>query len=108
MTAQSQPQTAVPEIESGPKAIKKRTKTKAQRRHFTEDKVLRLPVGKKQRFIWDAGTGAARGLAVLVNPTGTKTYFVNYRFPGSPKLYYKKLGRVGEITLEEARAAAMG
>ena len=44
---------------------------------------------------------------MLVNPTGTKTYFVNYKFPGSKKLYYKKLGRVGEITLEEARTAAL-
>src|SRR5690349_21791700 len=86
---------------------KRRRKAKAQRRHFTEDNVLRLPVDKEQRFVWDAGTGATRGLAILVNPTGTKTYFVNYRFPGMPKLHYKKLGRVGEISLEEARGAAL-
>ena len=65
-----------------------------------------LPVKPQQHFIWDAGTGAARGMAVLVNPTGTKTYFVNYRFPGSKALHYKKLGRVGEVTLEEAREIA--
>ena len=46
-------------------------------------------------------------MAVLVNPSGTKTYFVNYRFPGSQALHYKKLGRVSEITLEEARTAAL-
>ena len=68
--------------------------------------MLRLPVKKgKQHFVWDAGTGAARGLAVLVNPLGTKTYFVNYRLGG--RLTYKKLGRVGEITLEEARTDAI-
>ena len=43
---------------------------------------------------------------MLVNPLGTRTYFVNYRFPGVAKLHYKKLGRVGEITQEEAREAA--
>ena len=85
-----------------------RPKAKAKRRHFTESSVLRLPVNKvKQHFVWDAGAGAARGLSILVNPTGTKTYFVNYRFPGSPTVHYKKLGRVGETRLEEARAAAL-
>jgi integrase len=32
---------------------------------------------------------------------------VNYRFPGSPRLHYKKIGRVGEVTVEEARTAAL-
>ena len=85
----------------------KRPKAKAARKHLTERNVRALPVKPHQHFIWDAGTGAARGMAVLVNPTGTKTYFVNYRFPGSTKLRYRKLGRVGEITLEEARTAAL-
>jgi integrase len=84
-----------------------RPKAKARRKTFTETNLNRLKVKPHQHFIWDAGTGAARGLAVLVNPTGTKTYFVNYRFPGSAKLYYKKIGRVGETSLEEARAAAL-
>jgi integrase len=83
------------------------TKRKAQRKTFTETNVARLPVKPHQHFVWDAGTGAARGLCVLVNPTGTKTYFVNYRFPGSPKLHYKKLGRVGEITVDKARELAL-
>jgi Arm DNA-binding domain len=47
-----------------------------------------------------------RGLCVQVNPSGTRTYFVNYRFPGSKRLHYKKIGRVGEMRLEEAREAA--
>ena len=85
----------------------RRSKAKANRKTFTETNVLRLPVKPNQHFVWDAGTGAARGLAVLVNPTGTKTYFVNYRFPGSKKLLYLKLGRIGKITVEEARAAAL-
>jgi integrase len=87
--------------------LNKRSKRPANRRHFTEQNVLRMPVKAKQYFVWDKGTGAARGLAVLVNPTGTCTYFVNYKFPGSNRLHYKKLGRVGEVTLEEARAKAI-
>src|SRR6266566_3413847 len=79
----------------------------ARRKSFTEQNVLRLKVEAYQHFVWDAKTGSARGLAVLVNPTGTKTYFVNYRFPGSKRLHYKKLGRVGEVTVEEARTAAI-
>jgi integrase len=79
----------------------------ARRKSFTEQNVLRLKVERFQHFVWDSGTGAARGLAVLVNPTGTKTFFVNYRFPGSKRLHYKKLGRVGEMTVEEARTAAL-
>src|SRR5215467_1315754 len=80
---------------------------KARRERFTEQNVRRLKVEPYQHFVWDAKTGSARGLAVLVNPTGTKTYFVNYRFPGSKRLHYKKLGRVGEMTVEEARTAAI-
>ena len=82
-----------------------RRKRKANREHLTETKVRSLRVKAHQHFVWDAGTGAARGLAVLVNPLGTKTYFVNYRLDG--RLTYKKLGRVGEIGLEEARSAAL-
>jgi integrase len=86
---------------------KPRPKAKANRKRFTEQNVLALRVKPHQHFVWDEGTGAVRGLSILVNPTGTKTYFVNYRFPGSEKLHYKKLGRVGEITLEAARTGAL-
>jgi integrase len=85
---------------------KPRRKRKANRRRLTETSVLRLPVSKTQHFVWDKGTNAVRGLCVQVNPSGTRTYFVNYRFPGSKRLHYKKLGRVGEMELEEARDEA--
>jgi len=88
------------------KASTKRLKAKANRKRLTPTSVLRLPVSERQHFVWDAGTDAVRGLCVLVNPTGTKTFMVNYRFPGSPRLHYKSLGRVGEVSLEDARAAA--
>ena len=90
-----------------PRSVLKRRKAKANRKRLTETNVRALPVKPKQHFVWDSGTAAARGLAVLVNPTGTKSFFVNYKFPGSKKLYYRKLGRVGEVSLEEARTAAL-
>ena len=65
-----------------------------------------LPVRPYQHFVWDSGRHSVRGLCVLVNPTGTKTYFVNYRFPGSKRLHYLKLGRVGELAVADARAKA--
>jgi integrase len=66
--------------------------------------VLKLrPKKGKQFLVWDQGTDAARGLAILVSPTGTKSYRAVYYFPGSVKPHYVHLGRVGEITLEEAR-----
>lgn len=94
----------VNEAETQPKAT--RPKAKATRKTFTETNVLKLPVKPVQHFVWDAGTEAARGLAVLVNPTGTKTYFVNYRFPGSKRLHYMKIARVGDISLTKAREKA--
>jgi integrase len=79
----------------------------ANRKHFTEENVLKLPRKNHQFLIWDEGTGAARGLAILVSPTGTKSYRVVFYFPGSSKPNWKHLGRVGEITLEAARKAAL-
>ena len=72
------------------------------RMRFTDANVLTLPVKNKPYRVWDAGTGAARGLQVLVRPSGTKAYRVHY---GKGKHLW--LGRVGEeITLEEARTGA--
>jgi integrase len=76
---------------------------KANRRHLTEQNVQSLPGKVKQYLIWDQGTGAARGLAILVSPTGTKSYRCVYYFTGSAKPHWKHLGRVGEMTLAKAR-----
>jgi integrase len=75
------------------------------RMKFTEKNVLTLkPKRMKQYLIWDEGMIAARGLAILVSPTGTKSYRCTYRYPGDPKTHWMHLGRVGELTLEEARS----
>jgi integrase len=77
----------------------------ARRKHFTEVNVLTLkPDRLKQYLIWDQGTGAARGLGILVSPTGTKSYRCSYYFPGSAKAHFRNLGRVGELSLDQARA----
>ena len=55
--------------------------------------------------MWDEGGDSARGLAILVSPTGTRSYRCVYYYPGSPKPHWKHLGRVDEIELEEARQA---
>jgi integrase len=77
------------------------------RKKFTEENVLKIPAKKRQYLTWDAGTGAARGLAVLSSPTGTKSYRVVFYFPGSVKPNYRHIGRVGEVTLEDARRIAL-
>jgi integrase len=77
------------------------------RKRFDEESVLTLPAKRRQYMVWDTGTEAARGLGVLVSPTGTRSYRVVYRFPGTTKLHGLGLGRVGVISLEEARGKAL-
>ena len=80
------------------------------RKRLTEQNVLSLTASGKVTACrwWDIGTDAVRGLHVLVQKqSGTRTYIVAYRFPGSPKDRYMKLGRVGEVTLEEVRTKAL-
>jgi hypothetical protein len=83
-------------------------RAKANRKHFTESNVLTLPAKRNQYLVWDAGSkrsrdDTARGLAILVSPTGTKSYRCVYTYPGSAKPFWMHLGRVGEMPLEEAR-----
>jgi integrase len=75
---------------------------------LAEAKVLTLPMRRKQYRVWDGGKGrgadpVARGLYVLVSPAGAKSYRSTFYFPGSPKAHTRHLGRVGELSLEEAR-----
>lgn len=85
----------------------KKKRAAANHKHFTEENVHNIPRKNHQFLVWDWGTGAARGLAVLSSPTGTKSYRVVFYFPGSSKPNYRHLGRVGEITLEAARKLAL-
>jgi integrase len=85
----------------------KRKRKPANRKHFTEENVLKIPCKNHQFLVWDAGTGAARGLAILVSPTGTKSYRAVFYFSGEPgRPHYKNIGRVGVWSLADAREAA--
>jgi len=79
--------------------------SKPNRKKLTEANVRTLPAKRKQYLVWDDTTGrdAANGLAVLVSPRGIRSFRCVYYFPGSPKPHWKHLGRVAEVTLDEAR-----
>jgi integrase len=80
------------------------------RRHlvFTDTNVKSLPVRRKQYVVWDGGSGrgageVCRGLHILISPMGAKSYRSMFYFPGSARGYTRHLGRVGEMSLDEAR-----
>jgi integrase len=70
------------------------------RKALDEDTVLHLPTKSKQYMVWDKGV---KGLHVLVNPGGARTYRSLYYFPGSAKPHSRTLGRAGVISLHKAK-----
>jgi integrase len=62
------------------------------------------PSGKRS-LIWDA---VVPGLAVRVTDTGSKSFVLVTRYPGSPNPTPRSLGKVGAITLADARDLARG
>ncbi len=69
---------------------------------LTKQAIAALPLKETDYFTWD---DALPGFGVRVRPSGTKAYVLQYRnrFHRTKRLL---LGRVGEITLDEARRAA--
>ena len=94
------PAAPIPDVPNKPK------RKPRNRKKFDEHSVKTLPTKRRQYMAWDAGTDAARGLGVLISPTGTKSYRVVFYYPGSSKPHSMHLGRVGEMTLEKARELA--
>lgn len=93
--------------EQKPKKEKRRTRSKTNRMVFNETNVLSLPGKGKQYFVWDGGRGddeVQPGLHILVTPNGVKSYRSYYRFKNDPKPHSRTLGRVGEVSLADARA----
>jgi hypothetical protein len=91
---------------------KGRERRAANHLYFTDATVARLRPKRKQYLSWDwwqegreRGAEPARGLAILVSPSGTKSYRCVFYYPGNSKPHWKHLGRVGVMTLDEARAA---
>jgi integrase len=88
--------------------MEKKAKSPPRRMVFTDRNVWSLSARKHHYMIWDGGNGrgsgeVTRGLGIMVSPLGTKTYMSMFYFPGSGKSFTRKLGRVGQMTLEEAR-----
>jgi integrase len=83
-------------------------KRKRSHKIFNESNVLTLPIRRSQYTVWDRGRGrgagaCAIGLGILVSPGGVRSYRSTFYFPGSPRAHSRHLGRVGEMTLGEAR-----
>ncbi len=91
---------------------KSKPRAKTSHRYFTEANVLAFKPKSKQYLVWDAWVGRkrgpdpARGLAILVSPSGAKSYRVVFYYPGSSKPHYLHLGSVGGMSLKDARARA--
>jgi hypothetical protein len=91
---------------------KERTRKAAKYLYFTDDAIAKLKPKPRQYLAWDRwdegrkrGDDPARGLAVIVYPSGSKSFRCVYRYPGDSTTHWKKLGRVGVMTLQEARDA---
>ena len=61
---------------------------------------LKCPPGKERDVMWDTDLA---GFGVVVMPSGTKTYVIQYRQGGQRRM---KLGKHGPLTPEEARQRA--
>jgi integrase len=66
---------------------------------------LRPDATGRDVFAWDAGDGALKGFGVRVKPSGTASYFIQYR-NREGRTRRLVLGRVGELTPDEARRLA--
>jgi hypothetical protein len=100
MVEQLTPKT-VTDPKSNPETTTKRsTRDKATKLFFREDVLARLPLATKDelsRIVWDTKT---TGLSVLLSQS-TRTYRATFKLDG--KQVTVKLGRVGEMKVEDAR-----
>lgn len=60
-------------------------------------------VAGKERRVWDDDP---KGLGLRIKPTGTATYFIQYRSPETYRKVRHTLGQHGRLTLDQARKKA--
>jgi integrase len=78
------------------------TRAAANKRRLTEGFVRKLKPKQETSFlVWDEYT---RGLSVRVEPTGSKSWMVYYRYGGKPRWY--RIGSASSIKLPDARKLA--
>jgi integrase len=63
---------------------------------------------KPEKIPYDVGDSLVPGLALRVMPSGTRSFVLVTRFPGSNNPTRRSLGAYGELTLEQAREKARG
>ena len=93
-----------------PTVQKRRPKKPAKRFEFTAEAVHRLPPKRKQYDCWDTTKNTASGFGVRVAPSGAKSWQIVLRvFNPETKRWIPTriaLGRVGEMSLADARKRA--
>jgi hypothetical protein len=70
---------------------------------LTKSTIDRAAPGSAPFVLWDNELG---GFGCKVHPTGKRSFVVQYRRPGSRRLYQFTLGAYGVLTVTEARSAA--
>lgn len=90
--------------DDAPKAKAKRgIYAKRRTMQLTEARIAGLRINKAGPYwVWDHGNDAQRGLAVMVLPSGRKTYTAHFNYPNQ-KTRSMAIGTVGEVSLEAAR-----
>jgi integrase len=81
-------------------------KAKHEPVNLTDLKVKSLKSDPDGEYI--QGDTQVRGFGIRVRPSGTHAYIVTKRLPGDTKPTRVTLGRIGELTLQEARERARG
>jgi integrase len=98
------------EAEAVHNGVHSNRRAKRKKHTFTELWLQRLkPPEVGQELHWDSGDKGQAGLSVLVSSGGTKTFRASFYLKGGGgRRCDLALGRVGEMTLEQARALTRG
>ncbi|WP_425405841.1 tyrosine-type recombinase/integrase [Hwanghaeella sp.] len=56
--------------------------------------------------IWDRGTAGVRGFGLRVKPSGVRSFFYEYKIPGTNEKVRKTIGQYPTLAIDKARAKA--